>query len=349
LQQTLLVACWEVAKDRFAARSKLTAEAESTGLPRVRLKGDVKSLKRAYVDVHGRLDDACVPAAAYLEKLLNGIEDAEFEAESLKEVLAKSEEEEADLVPRFTPDGGIKMRTLKKVGKMPESTEEFRRKLEVMGHAWGIVALKHRNRAWLQTVHEKVFQQHANYVLGEHVAGLVSRNAAGAVIHSPPWALVLSYEQRIRAKAFQSMDEDDKDFALSFKEARSDIVVKERFFTTPLSQSLRPGHHNGVDPSKPAIDLRPNAASVGKTKSAIRREAMKNKIRDAGAKAKGKGADRLARSPKGVEGSSKTPDGQPICFARNSAAGCRNGAACRYVHCCSKCFSKDHGAHEKKC
>jgi hypothetical protein len=58
-----------------------------------------------------------------LEKLLNGIEDAEFEAESLKEVLAKSEEEEADLVPRFTPDGGIKMRTLKKVGKMPESTE----------------------------------------------------------------------------------------------------------------------------------------------------------------------------------------------------------------------------------
>jgi hypothetical protein len=44
LQQTLLVACWEVAKDKFAARSKLTAKAESTGLPQRRLAGDVKSL-----------------------------------------------------------------------------------------------------------------------------------------------------------------------------------------------------------------------------------------------------------------------------------------------------------------
>ncbi len=109
--------------------------------------------------------------------------------------------------------------------------------MEVMEHVWGIVALERGNRAWLQTVHEKVFSQHANYILGEHVAGLASRNAAGAVIHSPPWVLVLAYEQRIRAKAFQSMDEDDKDFALSFKEARADTAVKARYFTTPLSLS----------------------------------------------------------------------------------------------------------------
>jgi hypothetical protein len=43
LHRTMLVACWEAAKDRFTARSKIAAEAEQTGLPRHRLKGDVKS------------------------------------------------------------------------------------------------------------------------------------------------------------------------------------------------------------------------------------------------------------------------------------------------------------------
>jgi hypothetical protein len=45
LQRNLLVACWEVAKDRFTAGARPTAEADST-------EYDVKSLKRAYVDVH---------------------------------------------------------------------------------------------------------------------------------------------------------------------------------------------------------------------------------------------------------------------------------------------------------
>jgi hypothetical protein len=46
LQQVLLVACGEVAKDRVTAGARLTAEAEST-------ERNVKSLRRARVDVHG--------------------------------------------------------------------------------------------------------------------------------------------------------------------------------------------------------------------------------------------------------------------------------------------------------
>mgnify|MGYP002804074326 CR=1 FL=1 len=200
LHRTMIISCWEVAKDRFSARSKMAAEAEASGLPRHRLKGDVKSLKRAYVDSNGRMEDSVTPAANYLEKLLNSIEEEEYDAESLKEVLAKSEEDDADLVPRVGTDGIIKMRTLKKTGKLPGTTEELRSKIEVMSHAWGIVALKHQTRAWLKTVAPKVFSLHVNYILGDHVAGLASKNDSVAVCHTPPMSLIISFVLRLRAR-----------------------------------------------------------------------------------------------------------------------------------------------------
>ncbi len=79
---------------------------------------------------------AATPASTYIEQLLNAIEEEEYEAEDLKEVIARFEEEDLDLVPRLGPDGTFKMRSLKKVVNLPDTTEQFRAKITLMSNAW---------------------------------------------------------------------------------------------------------------------------------------------------------------------------------------------------------------------
>ena len=40
----------------------------------------------------------------------------------------------------------------------------------------------------------------------------------------------------------------------------------------------------------------------------------------------------------------KTPDGRLICMGWQQASGCKYDQ-CRYVHVCTKCHDKGHGAH----
>ena len=92
-------------------------------MPRRRLKTDGKTLKRAFYDIHGRLEDSDTPAASYLEKLLNQIEDDEYTAESLKDVISKIDDDDVDIVPKVSPDGTLKMKAIRSSGKLPTSTE----------------------------------------------------------------------------------------------------------------------------------------------------------------------------------------------------------------------------------
>ncbi len=82
------------------------------------------------------MEESATPASTYIEKLLNAIEEEEYEAEDLKEVIARSEEEDLDLVPRLGPDGTFNLRSLKKVGKLPDNTEQFRSKITLIPNSF---------------------------------------------------------------------------------------------------------------------------------------------------------------------------------------------------------------------
>jgi hypothetical protein len=327
LHQTMVIACWENAKSRFEQQGKASAEAEASGIPKHRLKADLKSLRRAYVDAHGKMPDDEIPANCYLERILAIVEEDEFEAETLREVLPKDSAEDTDFQTRLATDGSIRVKAIRKSGKLPNDAEELRRCLKIMSHGWQAVKLRHSNRTWLQTISDRVFDKHVTYLLGPHVMGLVAKDASGNVVHRPPFALIIAYEQRIREKAFTLMEEEDADFAKAFESARNDPITKERYFTTALA--IR--SHGPTEPpaggggGKGRIDLQPNETSRAARNKKRKLEMRARLVTRKGKKGKGKG---------------KTPDGEMVCFRYNSAQGCKG--ECRFKHCCSICFAANH-------
>jgi hypothetical protein len=185
LQQTIVIACWEVAKERFVQQTRAHAETEAAGLPKMRLKSDLKSLRKAYIAKFGKMQDSEQPASSYIERLLTRVEEDELEAESLKEVLGKDAEEDLDFATRLSNDGSLKVKAIRRTGKMPVDAEEFRKTLKIMAHAWLSVSLRHSNRPWMQSIEHKVFTDHADYMLGEYVLGLTAKDVSGNVVHRP--------------------------------------------------------------------------------------------------------------------------------------------------------------------
>ena len=78
---------------------------------------------------------------------------------------------------------------------MPTGPEQLRRRLTVMLHGLMMLALKHSNRD-------------KDYILGDYVWGLSSTDLQGNQVQTPPWSLILSYEQAIRKRAYSLMISD---------------------------------------------------------------------------------------------------------------------------------------------
>ena len=63
--------------------------------------GDYISMRNAYMKVHGRLEDKVTPSKEYLEKKLQELENGEFRAETMAEVVSKDEVNPDVMVPIF--------------------------------------------------------------------------------------------------------------------------------------------------------------------------------------------------------------------------------------------------------
>jgi hypothetical protein len=331
LEQTITIACWEVAKERFIQQTKALAEAEAAGVPKQRLKSDIKGLRKTFTTKFGKIAESDQPSNGYLDRLLSSVEEDELEAENLGFVTAKESEEELDFSTRLATDGTLKLKAVRKAGKLPKNSEELRTVFKLMGNAWTCVALRHSNRAWLSTMSREIFLDHVDYLLGEHVSGLCSKDPEGNVLHRPSFTLLLAYDLKIRAKAFELVDEG-KDFKAAMETARLDPVTKERYFTTPLaidsrSSGSRPAGSVGIPQIGSDLPSRPNQEP---------RRSKKAK------KGRGKGTDAKGKPAKLHRGHANTVDGKPICFKHNSPAGCTG--VCRFAHICSHCRLDDgHG------
>ena len=154
-----------------------------------------------------------------------------------------------------------------------------------------------------------LFDKYKDYLLADYCYGLTSTDLQGHQIQSPPWSLVLSYEQAIRKKACALMTSERQRFGEALQTAWKD-PTKERHFTTPLALYAKRSW-----PHQPWGDWNPKGKGKGKGK-------------DKG-KDKGKGA-------------AATPDGDKICFRFN--AGKCSYQKCKFLHVCNKCFAKGHNA-----
>ena len=90
---------------------------------------------------------------------------------------------------------------------MPRNPEELRERLGLLAAGIEFFKIKQPEIKAFQKVNEATWTAHLNYVLGPKVRGKQVHDNEGNVVKSPAWALVLNYEQAIRARASLLMHE----------------------------------------------------------------------------------------------------------------------------------------------
>eukprot|EP00969_Alexandrium_andersonii_P236724 10450550-Alexandrium_andersonii.AAC.1 len=90
----------------------------------------------------------------------------------------------------------------KVTGAAPANSEEFRRKIKVMGIAWEFVRLKYPTRAVFADLTDRVWSDYTDWLLGEDVFGLAVRVESSGLEIKPDWATLLSFELELRRQAF---------------------------------------------------------------------------------------------------------------------------------------------------
>ena len=118
----------------------------------------------------------CGLAESVIELKLDQIENLNLVAEPLSKVIPKAlMSEGGDLGSDVRPDGVIRVvRSLRDI-PLPGTSEEQRRRLRTHGITYTIGKNKYPSKVWLADATPGIWSDHADFVLGEQVAGLVAK------------------------------------------------------------------------------------------------------------------------------------------------------------------------------
>jgi hypothetical protein len=316
-----LVVAWTNASARVSKAAEVEGELEAQRLTKPLHVSDYTAMRAAFEQRWWVLEDKQVPSRSYLEKKLEYIERDEPRAEPLSEVTNREEGDEPEVLqPVWDTQGQLRVKRGVPTVPLPQNPEQLRRRVVLMGTAWLFCGVKHTNRAWLKDLNPQLWQDLLDYLLGEHVYGLVAKDSAGRTLTTPGWHQVLEYEHAIRREACRRVAQARGTLAECLREAAKDPVTKERYFTTPVAFAALADNRGGgyaPAPQQPrSSGPYTPVATKGKGKS----------------KTKGKNGP-----PQGCAATS--PDGKPICYRYNSKDDKCTGR-CNFQHICGRCFGK---------
>ena len=312
VQVGAVVCAWQNASVRTLKNAEMEAELDTKEFVKTVPNSEWQAMRAALDRVAGKQDDKTTPAKEYVEKRLQEVENNDYRAERLTEVVSRDEVEPDSLLPQWDTKGQLTVKRGSTTVPEPGNPEMLRRRLTIMQHAYQMVSLRHTNRPELQGDYPRAFSDYKDYILGEYVYGLNSRDEEGRTISSPPWSLVLAYERAIRKEAAKRTREGTP-FPAALREAWRDPTVKERNFVTPLAL-----HAKRPAPNPPSGDY------------------VKYQ--------KGKGKEGKGKTKKGNPGlkgcASHTPNGEPVCFRFNTPDEKCKEKKCKFKHLCGICFGK---------
>ena len=173
----------------------------------------------------------------YLEKKLHELENGEFRAEALTEVVSR---DEVGFDTLMDAKGHITVKRGNTTVAMPTGPEQLRIRLTVTANALIMMKMKHTARNELKDITPAFFEKYKDYLRGDYVYGLRASDDYGGMM--PPWTLVLSYEHAIRKHCYKTMAQQGMPFKLALEKSWKDATVKERHFTTPLALYAKRGY-----------------------------------------------------------------------------------------------------------
>ncbi|CAK0869239.1 unnamed protein product, partial [Prorocentrum cordatum] len=333
-----LLAAWEAAKLQWHRENAIRAEARATSQNILISGPEHASLRNAFEKKWGELPNDEVPGRHYPSMKLEQIEQNEPRPESLMEVASKEDKEEDFLSTEVDNNNRL---VVKKGAaaqlRIPQSPEELRVRLRVLGNAWMFGAMKF-NRPWLAGLTPTLWQRYADYALGKKVALLPAIGPDGEVADGPrpPWRSVLSYEFELRKMAYDQVRQDST-MAEGLKAALQDAELRSLHFIGPLTRQ-----QNTVDSNKRQRTEDPGLCTGTEALALSNYEQFFDLPR---------GAASLDRLRKGDGKCSKgkkhwnTPDGRAICFKFNNK-GQKCSGNCGRAHVCQVCFSDQHPAYD---
>eukprot|EP00435_Cladocopium_sp_Y103_P068936 s20_g32.t1 len=234
-QVAAVICSWRETQTKQKRQAEVEAEMDTREWTKPIPTGDYINLRNAFMQVYGKIEDRVTPSKEYLEKKLQELENGEFRAESLTEVVSKDEVDPDVMMPIFDSKGSFSVKRGSTTIPLPTGPEQLRRRLSVMLHAILMLAIKHRNREEIQDVLRDLFERYKDYLLGDYVWGLSSTDLQGHQVQTPPWSLVLSYEQAIRKRAYSLMVTEHVRLGAALEQAWKCPTTKERHFITPLA------------------------------------------------------------------------------------------------------------------
>ena len=144
-----LVAAWESAQEYVSKELELRAEAKVMGQPRNLQTHERQAMIKAIEGVYGSLTEGDTPASDYLSVKAEETESNEPTAAPLDEILSKKDSTTSQISSSVDSAGNVKITRAKSKGKMPTTTEEYRRLIKVEGYAWLCMAARYKAKSWL--------------------------------------------------------------------------------------------------------------------------------------------------------------------------------------------------------
>ena len=106
-QVAAVICAWRETQTKQKRQMEVEAEMDTREWTKPIATGDYISMRNAYMKVHGRLEDKVTPSKEYLEKKLQELENGEFRAETMAEVVSKDEVDPDVMVPIFDSKGSL--------------------------------------------------------------------------------------------------------------------------------------------------------------------------------------------------------------------------------------------------
>ncbi len=334
-----LVNAWRAARERIQRQETADAEARAEGRPRELPRQAQVTLRKMYEDIHGEIDDTACPSYGYNNERLSQIEEGDFRAEMLSQVVsfAEAREESADPELSFslTRASTVKLSKVRSRVPPPRDAEELRERYKVMSTHWEMMKIKHPDRPVFKHLDDRVWAKLLDYLLGPTVAKYRSSKGVGLA-----WDDLLKYEFEIRKKAMRLVTNSGKTIADALKEAMKDDELRSLHFTLQLVTSG--GTVRSRSPRRsPRRDRADSSKGKGKGKN-------DNKGKGKGKGKKGKGNE-SADTPeftayqqaKQTEKLTWKYNNKNICV-RYNRNDCWYPHACREQHACLRCGELGH-------
>ena len=260
-----IVAAWEATGKRISARDTEEAEQRTTGsaMPKTVPKAVYLEITRTFGRVHRELPDKEQPAKSLVEKRFEQIEEGELIAETMKEIVTKSEEsEDAFGGCTISADGTLKLKRGRAESTVPAKPEELRAKLKVLSILWEFVRLKFPKKFMVVGTAKdpeysmSIWSEYADWLLGDEVYENVVHSDGGNMKYRPAWSTLLELDYQVRRRAYKVMNEENITLRKALKEAMAHEPTFRKYFTMPTSlaagaaAAAAASHTNKVPPPK---------------------------------------------------------------------------------------------------